>query len=271
LSLRQGWALPTREELLKWTIVALRRLGVKPRERLGQHFLVDPRGIALFLEALAKWESNDMLEIGPGLGVITVHSSQIASRVIAVEIDPLLASHLASIASGNVVVIRGDGLDHVLSTCIKVVYSNTPYSISSQLVARIARNNGIVYSLLGVQLELARRMTAKPGEEDYGRLTLLTNRYFNVRLLGVIPRSSYYPEPEVSGAVVEMWRKKSWMEGDEFFESLTRCLFSSRNKKAVKIASRCLGVEPGKLSWLGERRVRELTLEDVEKLMDIVR
>jgi 16S rRNA (adenine1518-N6/adenine1519-N6)-dimethyltransferase len=271
LARRLQWTLPSREELLKWTVETLRRLGVKPRDRLGQHFLVDPRGVALFLEALAKWESSDMMEVGPGLGVLTVLASHIASRIVAVEIDPLLASHIASLASDNVVVVRGDGLDHVTSTSISVVYSNTPYNISSQLIARIARNNRITYSLLGVQLELARRMTAKPGEEDYGRLTLLANRYFNVKLLGVIPWSSFYPEPEVSGAVVEMWRKRSWVEGDESFELLTRCLFSNRNKKAVKIASRCLGVELGKLSWLGERRVRELGLEDVERLMDIAR
>ncbi len=269
--MRLPWSLPSREELLKWTLETLKRIGVRPRDRLGQHFLVDPHGVALFLEALAKWESRDMMEVGPGLGVITIHASLIASRVVAVEIDPLLASHLASIVGDNVLIVRGDGLDHVTSTCISIVYSNTPYNISSQLIARIARNNNITYSLLGVQLELAKRMTAKPGERDYGRLTLLVNRYFDVKLLGIIPWSSFYPEPEVSGALVELWRKRDWAEGDEAFESLTRCLFSNRNKKAVKVASRCLGVEAGKLSWLGERRVRELTLEDVERLVDIVK
>ncbi len=263
--------LPTREELLKWTLETLRRIGVKPKDRLGQHFLIDPHGVRLFLEALAKWESNDMMEVGPGLGVLTIHTSLIASRIIAIEIDPLLASHLATITKDNVLVVRGDGLDHVISTSIGIVYSNTPYSISSKLVTLIARNNRIKYSLLGVQLELAKRMIAKPGEKDYGRLTLLVNRYFSAKLIGVIPWSSFYPEPEVSGALIELWRKRDWMDGDELFELLTRCLFSNRNKKATKIASKCLDVETGKLSWLGEKRVRELTLEDVEKLMDLMR
>jgi 16S rRNA (adenine1518-N6/adenine1519-N6)-dimethyltransferase len=263
--------IPSKGELLKWTLESLRKLNLKPRDKLGQHFLVDPYGVSLFLNALARWEHRDMVEIGPGLGVLTRYASLIASRVVAVELDPLLASHLASMALDNVLVVRGDGLKHVTSLGVSIVYSNTPYSISSKLIALIARNNRVTYSLLGVQLELAKRMIAKPGEDDYGRLTLLANRYFHVKLLGVIPRSSYYPEPEVSGAVIELWRKRSWVEGDELFESLTRCLFSGRNRMAYKMAYKCLNVEAEKLSWLRGRRVRDLGLEDVEKLVSMMK
>ena len=228
---------------------------------------MDPRGLRLFLEPLARWKSSDMMEVGPGLGVITRYASLIASRIVAVELDPILALHLRESMPDNVIVVRGDGLDHVQSTSLSLLYSNTPYNISSPLVAVIARNNNITYSILGVQLELARRMLARPGSEDYGRLTLLVNRYFHVRLVGVIPRRSYYPEPEVSGAVVELSRRRVWVDGDEQFEDLTRCLFTGRNRRAVKMASKCLGVGEEKLSWLGERRVRDLSLEDVERLL----
>lgn len=267
MELKPQLSLPSRGELLKQTLELLRTLGIRPRDWLGQHFLVDPRGLRLFLEPLSRWESRDMIEVGPGLGFITRYASLIASRIVAVEMDPILASHLEDVMPGNVLVVRGDGLDHVASTRIEIVYSNTPYNISSTLIAVIARNNSITYSLLGVQLELARRIIAKPGSRDYGRLTLLANRYFNVRMIGVIPRSSYYPKPEVSGAVLELWRRRLWSPGDEVFEDLTRCLFSERNRRAVKVASKCLDVGVEKLSWLGERRVRDLGLEDVEKLL----
>jgi len=257
-----GWV-----ELRRWTLEVLRELGIKPSEKLGQHFLVDPVGLRLFIEPLSRLGPLEMLEVGPGLGVITRYASEIASRIVAVELDPRLASYLQSSMPGNVAVILGDGVEHAMATRVSVVYSNTPYSISSPLIAAIARNNNVAHAILGVQLELAMRIVARLGEESYGRLTLLANRYFNVRLVGVIPRSSYYPEPEVSGAVVELHRRREWVEGDEVFENLTRCLFSERNKKASKVASRCLGVGVEELSWLGGRRVRELTLEDVEKLL----
>ncbi|MDM7274618.1 MAG: 16S rRNA (adenine(1518)-N(6)/adenine(1519)-N(6))-dimethyltransferase RsmA [Thermoprotei archaeon] len=257
----------TRRSLLEWTLENLERLGVKPRESLGQHFLVDPRGLEFFLEPLSRAPYSDMMEVGPGLGALTLHAAGLASRIVAVEVDRSLAEHLSGVAPENVAVVVGDGVDHSRSTSLKVLYSNTPYSLSSVILRAVAENNNIAYAVLGVQRELASRMIAEPGSPDYGRLTLLVERYFKARIVGVIPRSYYYPQPEVHGAVVELSRIREWREGDDAFEELSRCLFSGRNKKASKMASKCLGVEGG-LEWLKEKRVKELTVEDLERLLE---
>ncbi len=256
------------ENLLEWTLRHLKKLGVKPREYLGQHFLVDPRGVKLFLEPLSRAPHRDMVEVGPGLGALTLHVADIASRIVAVEVDRSLARHLSSIAPENVSIIIGDGVSYSRATSLKVLYSNTPYNISSVILRAIAENNNITYSILGVQKELASRIVAEPGSPDYGRLTLLVRRYFKVRIVGLIHRSYYYPQPEVDGAVVELSRVKEWAEGDEAFEEISRCLFSGRNKKASKMISKCMGVEGG-LKWLEGKRVRDLTVEDLENLLKL--
>ncbi|MEM1712599.1 MAG: hypothetical protein QXX39_02995, partial [Acidilobaceae archaeon] len=76
---------------------------------------------------------------------------------------------------------------------------------------------------------------------------------------------------KVSGAIIELSRKREWRDGDEIFEDILRCLFSNRNKKAYKIALKCLdnNVESS-LSWLKEKRVKDLSLDDIEKLVEII-
>ncbi|MCX8196462.1 MAG: hypothetical protein N3F67_05255 [Acidilobaceae archaeon] len=238
----------------------LQELGIRPSERLGQHFLVDPRGLQLFL---SRMEGGDAVEIGPGLGALTYYASAKLSRIVAVELDGRLARQLAANAPPNVAVAHAEGLSFLSSMRVGFLYSNTPFNISSAVVAVAARNNYVRRLLLGVQKELALRMIAKEGEESYGRLTLLVKRYFSTRLVGVMGREQFYPVPKVSGAVVELERVREWREGDELFEEVTRCLFSGRNKRAEKMARICTGKEVK----LGEKRVEELSLEEVEAVV----
>ncbi|MEM0492096.1 MAG: 16S rRNA (adenine(1518)-N(6)/adenine(1519)-N(6))-dimethyltransferase RsmA [Acidilobaceae archaeon] len=263
--------LPSRRELIAWTLRILKNSGLKLVDYLGQHFLIDPRGVEYFINGLKIWSGSDMVEIGPGLGTITLYASRIASRILAIELDHRLANIVKSIVPDNVLVIVGDGVSFARAIKSEILYSNTPYNISGRLIAMIARNNNIKYSLLGVQLELAKRIIANRGSKDYGRLTLLVERYFNARIATLIPRSYYYPKPKVSGAIIELSRKREWRDGDEIFEDILRCLFSNRNKKAYKIALKCLdnNVESS-LSWLKEKRVKDLSLDDIEKLVEII-
>ncbi|MEN2999694.1 MAG: 16S rRNA (adenine(1518)-N(6)/adenine(1519)-N(6))-dimethyltransferase RsmA [Acidilobaceae archaeon] len=237
---------------------------MRPRDRLGQHFLVDPKGISLFLSRLPREEA---LEIGPGLGSLTYYASRRLPRVVAVELDRRLCSALAHGSPPNVQFVNAEGLSFLLSAQLGLVYSNTPYNLSSAIVAAGARNNSVKRMLLGVQKEVADRMLAREGEEQYGRLTLLVKRYFSSRLVGIMERDMFYPMPKVMGAVVELERIREWRRGDEVFEEVTRCLFSGRNKRASKMARACTGREVE----LGNKRVEELTLEEVERVVQAFR
>ena len=225
----------------------------------------------MFLRALSGLAPTRILEVGPGPGTLTYWiAEETGVPVAAVEVDRRLVRAAARAAGHPLVAyVAGDGVGHVLTTGSNTLVSNTPYNLTSPIIAAAARNNNLDSLVLGVQKEVANRITAGPGEQDYGRLTLLASRYFSVEYAGFLPRSWFYPRPEVDGVVLVLRRRRPWA-GEDCFERLTACLFSSRNKKAYKIASRCTGVSAGEArALLGDKRVRELTLWEVERLLEL--
>ena len=184
------------EGLRERVLRLLRIAGVRPSKRLGQHFLVDPRGPRVFLKGFSGG-LGEALEIGPGPGSLTFPASRVIPRILAVEVDPRLAEVLSSEAPPGVAVVRGDGIKHLESWRGPLVYSNTPFSLSGEIVEAVARNNNVEAAVLGVQREVARRIVAMPGTEDYGRLSVTAQLVFRVESLGVIPPHWYIPRPEV--------------------------------------------------------------------------
>ncbi len=261
---------PSRAGLLAWAREALRLAGKgAPSRRLGQHFVVDPSVVAAFLRELEAWRGSDMAEVGAGPGTLAFYASPLAGRLRACEIDPGLASVAAAVVPGNVLVTIEDGLAVAGYAVEPVLFSNTPYSISSQLVAAAARNNRVKVLVLMVQREVALRLTARPGGASYGRLTVLASRFFEARMAGLFGRRSFYPPPDVDSALVVLVRRRAWEPGlDDAVEELARCLFTQRNRLAVRVAERCLGHGVGGrlAARLGRRRVRDLTHEDLEAL-----
>ncbi len=245
----------------------LREAGVKPSRKLGQHFLVDPRGPRLFLNVLTALGAREALEIGPGAGSITFEASRILDKIVAVEVDARLASTLAHRLPPNVLVVIGDGVKAARSYPVRHVYSNTPFSLSSEIVEALARNNRVEGAVLGIQREVAARLVAKPGSSDYGRLSILASLVFNVRVAGTIPPSWYYPRPEVYTSVVLIYRRRRWSQSIEAALKLASCAFTTRRKLAVRVLERCLkamGCSGVKLGGLGGRRVWDLAPEEFE-------
>ncbi|GAB6147610.1 16S rRNA (adenine(1518)-N(6)/adenine(1519)-N(6))-dimethyltransferase RsmA [Stetteria hydrogenophila] len=262
---------PTRRGLLRWTRQALAWAGVeRPVKRLGQHFLVDPAVINAFRRALSPWAGSDMVEVGVGLGTLAYYVSDLASRIHACDIDERLARAAAGILPGNVQVTVEDGVVLAAAAVEPVIYSNAPYNASTPLIAAAARNNNVKALVLVVQKEVAYRLTAKPGSGDYGRLSVLASRFFEARLLGVFRGSSFHPPPEVDSALVALVRRRDWDPGvDPKIEELTRCLFTQRNRLALRAVERCTGSRPGGglSSRLEGKRVRDLTHEDLEAIV----
>ena len=247
----------------------LREAGVRPSRRLGQHFLVDLRGSLLFLKGLQALNAREALEIGPGAGSITFEASRILDRIVAVEVDYRLAYALASRAPPNVAVILGDGVDAARSYPIRHVYSNTPFSLSSEIVEALACNNMVEGAVLGVQREVAARLAAKPGSSEYGRLSVLAALVFEVKVIGVIPPSWYHPRPEVYTSVVLLRRRRKWSGVVEAALKLASCAFTTRRKLAGRVLERCLkamGCTGVKLEALGGRRVWDLAPGELESI-----
>jgi len=256
-----------RIRLRRETIGKLRDIGVRPRRRLGQSFVLDPLLVERLVE-LGNINSRDVvLEIGAGLGTLTKALAVRCRKVYAVEIDKRLCSALPDLLRDhrNIETICGDALKVELPDFNKIV-SNPPFSISSKLILKVLGSE-FETAIMTFQDEFASRLSAAPGSKDYGRLSVSTQIRANVIAHEVYPPSSFYPEPEAEARVLEIIPRRPKLEprSQEELDSLLRFLFSQRKRKVAKLLenyARRTGkrIENGeRLGNVGERRVFQLS------------
>jgi len=232
----------TRSFLLSWTKTILRKHGVKPRRRFSQNFVVDP---LLLREVTGYLESEDyVLEVGCGLGTLSMALLSKTRRLLCIELDPRLCSIARDVVGkSEFIVVNGDALKTPFTS--RTLVSNLPYHITSELLVKTARENTVEKVVLTIQREVAERLTAPPGSKQYGRITILVSLLFNVKLGGVYPPSSFYPKPEVSHQVIVLTRKRRYTDEVRVVEDVTR-VFSLRGKDfSRKYYARSLVWKPG--------------------------
>lgn len=256
----------------------LSRLGVRPRKRLGQHFLVDSR-VAARQVAHARIQPSDIvLEIGPGLGILTRRLADHAKRVIAIESDRRFAAFLRQ-EFPDVEVILGDALK-VEWPAFDVMASNLPYQISSPLTFRLL---AVPFdrAVLMYQWEFARRMIADVGSSDYSRLTVGVYRRASCEILERVPRNAFHPQPRVDSALVALTpRPPPFPLADPArFDAVVDALFAHRRKtveNGLRLAWRSLVPSEEALeAALREvphrsRRVEELSPEEIARIADAI-
>ncbi len=206
------------------------------RRSRGQHFLRDERVIERIVEYAGIGSEETILEIGPGYGNLTDKLVEKAGRVIAIEVDKDLFGELENKYRGrdNIELIHADAMKIDLPEVDKAV-SNLPYSISSRITFRLI-GLGFRLAVLMYQYEFARRMTAEFGSKNYGRLSIAVNYYTTPRILEVVPRSAFYPMPEVTSAVVELKPRKPpySVRNEDFFMDFITAIFTQRRKTLRK-------------------------------------
>jgi 16S rRNA (adenine1518-N6/adenine1519-N6)-dimethyltransferase len=188
----------------------LREIRVSPVKTLGQNFLHD-RNLARWVVEKAELVPEDyVIEIGPGLGALTEFILESGARVLAIEKDRRLAEFLRTrFTSERFEVLHGDALDYDLRGLfarpnVKLL-GNLPYYISSQLLLKFTKYpSPISLSLLMLQKEMARRISAAPGSSDYGALTLIVQLHYRVEYLRTVPATVFLPEPDVDSAFVRI-------------------------------------------------------------------
>jgi 16S rRNA (adenine1518-N6/adenine1519-N6)-dimethyltransferase len=195
------------------------RLGVRPSKRLGQNFVVE-QGTVRQIAALAALRPDDVvLEVGPGLGSLTLALLEAgASRVVAVEIDKLLADELphtlAAHAPGladRVEVLNADALSVTPQTLGEpaptVLVANLPYNVAVPVVLTLlAALPSLARGLVMVQAEVADRLCAGPGSRVYGAPSVKLAWYATARSAGTVPRTVFWPVPNVDSKLVEFTR-----------------------------------------------------------------
>ena len=199
------------------------RLGVRPTKRLGQNFVVEP-GSVRQIAALAGVRPGDViLEVGPGLGSLTLALLEAAlradARLVAVEIDPVLADQLpktiaerAPDGAGRVTVLTADALavgeQDLGAPAPTVLAANLPYNVAVPVVLRLlAALPSVERGVVMVQAEVADRMCAGPGSRVYGVPSAKLAWYAEARLAGTVPRSVFWPVPNVDSKLVAFTRR----------------------------------------------------------------
>lgn len=221
----------------------LGRHGFRFSKSMGQNFLIDrriPQSIAESIQA-----DDGVLEVGPGIGPLTVELCGKASKVVAVELDktllPVLGETLADF--DNVTVINGD----ILKTDIKsivdehfqglhpVACANLPYYITSPAISALVDSKCFDYITVMIQKEVAMRICAKAGSSDYGAFSVYCRYHTEPEILFHVPPSCFYPQPKVTSSVIRLkCRKTPLVEVDEkLFFQIVKLSFAQRRKTLV--------------------------------------
>ncbi|MBC8274135.1 MAG: ribosomal RNA small subunit methyltransferase A [Chloroflexi bacterium] len=263
----------------------LRQSGIRPKKRLGQHFLVDEAILDTIVVAAELSPEDIVIEIGPGLGVLTAELARGAGKVIAVELDTklalLLKRRLASLA--NVDVINADILKVSPSQLLETksdykVVANLPYYITSPILRRFVEAS-LKPSLMVVmvQKEVGNAIVAGPGEMSLLAVSLQV--YSKPKIVSYVPSQSFYPPPKVDSAIVrfdllpEPAVKVADING--FFQ-VVKCGFTSPRKQLHNSLAQGMGVKPAEVALLleragieSQRRAETLSLEEWARLYEV--
>lgn len=193
-------------------------LGVKPTKQRGQNFVIDANTVRRIVRAAEVRPEDVVVEVGPGLGSLTLGLLETAERVVAVEIDPLLAQHLPTTVAARLPE-RADRFALVHADALHVtelpgppptaLVANLPYNVAVPVLLHMLETfPTIERTLVMVQSEVADRLAAKPGNKVYGVPSVKAAWYAEVRRAGAIGRNVFWPAPNVDSGLVSLTRRE---------------------------------------------------------------
>ncbi len=213
-------------------------MNVKPKKHLGQHFLTD-KNIAKKIAQSLKLDSYDtILEIGPGMGVMTRFLLKVSNKeIFVIEIDSESVSFLQKhFPDLNNKIIEADFLKIDLQKLFQKkqigIIGNFPYNISTQIVFKVLEHKDMVPEFAGMfQKEVSERITATHGNKTYGILSVLTQTYYNTEYLFTVNEQVFNPPPKVKSGVIRLTRKEKIPDIEyEYFKKLVKTAFNQRRK-----------------------------------------
>jgi 16S rRNA (adenine1518-N6/adenine1519-N6)-dimethyltransferase len=272
--------------LLVQTRRRLRQSGLKPRKGLGQHFLVDGEVLEVILDAAEVTPGDLVVEVGPGLGILTEALAKKAGEVIAVELDDRLAALLkkalasfknVSVINDNVLNIQPEELLKRQESPDYKVVANLPYYITSPVLRHfLTASAKPKMMIVMVQAEVAEAIAAKPG--DMSLLSVSVQFYGKPEIISRVPAQSFYPAPEVDSALLRigLYPQPAVAVDEGGFFELVRAGFSAPRKQLANSLAQGLGLPKGAVLPLlekagidGERRAETLNLEEWARLWRI--
>jgi len=222
-------------------------MSVRAKKHLGQHFLTDENIAKKIADSLTEEGYNDVLEIGPGMGVLTKYILPKKPKVTVMELDSESVVYLKETfplehikldtSEENFKIIEGDFLKQRLTTTFPekqvAIIGNFPYNISSQIVFKAIENRDFVPEFSGMfQKEVAKRIAEKEGSKVYGILSVLTQAFYDVEYLFTVPPSVFNPPPKVDSGVIRCIRKEKYKlpVDEKLFFRVVKTAFNQRRK-----------------------------------------
>jgi 16S rRNA (adenine1518-N6/adenine1519-N6)-dimethyltransferase len=287
------------------TLTDIRQLlaerGLRPKHRLGQNFLHDKNQLTKLLDAAHVKAGDIVLEVGPGTGTLTSALLERGAHVVACELDDNMARIIEDVFSsemsermemgggraGSLTLIRGDALERGGRLNSRIIaalggrefklVANLPYQIASQLIASLlVDHDNCVGEFVTIQKEVADRILARPGTKEYGPLSIIVQALADVRKIGTLSPSCFWPAPQVTSAmvaIVPLTTRRMTNASDAVlglpsqrraFNRFVVDLFSKRRKQLGTIFGR------GRTGWPAgispQQRPDSLTVSQVVKL-----
>lgn len=266
------------------------RHGVTFSKALGQNFIIDSEVCPLIVEKSGITEESGVLEIGPGIGVLTQEIAKKAKRVVSLELDTRLISVLEDTLSdfSNVEVINADVMktdiarifEQNFASCSDIhIIANLPYYITSPIIMMLLESRLPIKAItVMVQKEAGERLCAEVGSRDAGAVSVAVNYYSEAEELFFVPREAFMPSPNVDSEVIKLTvrEKPEFSPTDEkFFFNVVKAAFSQRRKTAANGLSSGLGMSKDKIytalanaSLENNVRAEKLTMEQLYTLSE---
>lgn len=266
------------------------KYGFKFTKSLGQNFLVDENILHKIVDGAEITKEDVVFEIGPGIGTLTQALAERAKKVVAVEIDKTLLPILDKTLSeyNNIEVINGDILKIDISQLIEEqsphrpikVIANLPYYVTTPIIMKFLEeklpvNNMVVM----IQKEVADRMQARPGTKDYGSLSLAVQYYCEPKIIAMVPKTVFIPQPNVESTVIKLEilrNPRVHVKDEKLLFNIVRAAFGKRRKTLLNaLANSNLGFDKDTIKEVlqkygikEERRGETLNLEEYALLAD---
>lgn len=254
---------------------------VRPKKNLGQHFLIDLGIAKRIADTVDAYPDIPVLEVGPGMGVMTQYLVDKPRDLKVVEIDresvAYLNEHFPRLQQN---IIGADflrmSLDDVFDGRQFVLTGNYPYDISSQIFFKMIDNKDLIPCCTGmIQREVALRIASEPGNKAYGILSVLIQAWYDVEYLFTVDETVFNPPPKVKSAVIRMTRNKVTNLGcdEKLFKRLVKTVFNQR-RKMLRVSLRQMFVTPPSNGFYQQevmtKRPEQLSVSQFVELTNIV-
>ena len=255
---------------------------VRPKKHLGQHFLTDLNIAKAIADTVDACPGVPVLEVGPGMGVLTQYLVTKNRDVRVVEIDKESVAYL----NENYPLLRDNIIsDDFLRMDLRALFGggsfvltgNYPYDISSQIFFKMLDNKDLIPCCTGmIQREVAQRIASQPGNKAYGILSVLIQAWYDVEYLFTVDENVFNPPPKVKSAVIRMMRNGVVDLGcdEKFFKRIVKAVFNQR-RKMLRVSLRQVldGIVPSAAFWENElmtKRPEQLTIRQFVELTNAV-